>query len=42
MVYDEGQPYGTYRMAWQPQHGRLELVSGETTTRLKSCKPIAY
>jgi hypothetical protein len=42
MVYDEGQPYGTYRMEWQPQHGRLEPVSGDTTTRLKFRKPIAY
>lgn len=42
MVYDEGQPYGTYRMQWQPKEGRLELISGETTTRLKFLKPIAY
>lgn len=42
MVYDEGQPYGTYRMVWQPAQRRLELVSGEYTMRLKYIGPIAH
>ena len=41
MVYEDGEPYGTYRMVWQPQQRRLELVSGDYTTRLKFVKPIA-
>jgi len=42
MVYEKGEPYGTYRMVWQPQHQRLELVSNDYTMRLKFVKPIAY
>jgi hypothetical protein len=42
MVYDEGQPYATYRMMWQPQQRRLELVSTDYTMRLKFLKPIDY
>jgi len=42
MVYEQGEPYGTYRMVWQPGQRRLELVSSDYTTRLKFVKPIAY
>ena len=42
MVYEKGEPYGTYRMVWRPESQRLELVSADFTTRLKFRKPIAY
>ena len=42
MVYEKGDPYGIYRMVWQPQHQRLELVSNDYTMRLKFLHPITY
>ena len=42
MVYEGGEPYGIYRMVWQPEQRRLELMSGDYTVRLKFVRPIAH